>query len=144
MAIVPGAGVGYMGQLICAFDGTVAVPVAVDGHAALGMGTTEAMCIFGFANPSWVPATSAIQITYLGRQYNVQNADFDLAQVWDHYPLIELKEPLIVYPRETVLVEAEYYQNATDEIQPIGLWIKMSQQLRDMGDVLLGAGLPAS
>ncbi|GAH76092.1 unnamed protein product, partial [marine sediment metagenome] len=117
MALVPGAGVGYMGQLICAFDA-----LGIDGHADLLMGTTEAMCIFGFANPSWVPATSAIRIRYIARQYNVQNADFDLAQVWDHFPLIELKEPLIVYPRETVLVEAEYYQNATDEIQPVGLW----------------------
>ncbi|GAI46444.1 unnamed protein product, partial [marine sediment metagenome] len=56
--------------------------------------------------------------------------DFDLAQVWEHFPLIELKEPFILYPREDGLVEVRYYQNALDEIQPIGLWIKMSQDLR--------------
>jgi len=115
-------------QLICAAD--VAVPALPDNHAALAMEQTEALLIFGFANPAWVPATSAIQITYLAREYNIQNADFDLAQVWDHFPLIELKEPFILYPREDGLVEVRYYQNSDDEIQPVGLWIKMSQNLR--------------
>lgn len=86
--VVPPA--GYTGELIC--SPSVAAPAStIDNHPDLTMGTTEAICIFGFANPSWVPCTSAIQMTYLGRQYNVQNADFDLAQVWDHFPLIELK-----------------------------------------------------
>jgi len=129
MALVPGVGVGYTGEIICA---PAVAGDAVDTHGALAMGTTEAICIFGFANPSWTPATSALQITYIARQYNIQNADFDLAQVWDHFPLIELKEPLIVYPRETIRIEARYYQNATDEIQPVGLWIKMSQNIRSL------------
>ena len=129
MALVPGVGVGYTGEIICA---PAVAGDAVDTHGALTMGTTEALLIFGFANPSWTPATSAIQITYIARQYNIQNADFDLAQVWDHFPLIELKEPLIVYPRETIRIEARYYQNATDEIQPVGLWIKMSQNIRSL------------
>ena len=119
--------VGWTGELIA---GTT--PAAIDGHIALAMGTTEALLIFGFANPSWVPATSAIQITYLARQYNIQNADFDLAQIWEHFPLIELKEPFILYPREDGRVEARYYQNTADEIQPVGLWIKMSQNIRSL------------
>ncbi len=117
--------VGWTGELIA---GTT--PAVIDGHIALVMGTTEAILVFGFANPSWVPATSAIQITYLARQYNIQNADFNLAQVWEHFPLIELKEPFILYPREDGRVWARYYQNGADEIQPVGLWIKMSQNLR--------------
>jgi hypothetical protein len=112
-------------QLICAQDA-----LGVDTHAALTMATTEAILIFGFANPSWTPCTSAIQITYLARVYNIQNADFDLAQVWEHFPLIELKEPFILYPREDGMVQVRYYQNGADEIQPVGLWIKMSQNLR--------------
>ena len=124
--VVPPA--GWTGELIA---GTT--PVAIDGHTdPLAMGTTEALCIFGFANPSWTLATSAIQITYLARQYNIQNADFNLAQVWNHYPLIELKEPFILYPREDGRVEARYYQNTADEIQPVGLWIKMSQNIRSL------------
>jgi len=119
--------VGWTGELIA---GTT--PAVIDGHIALAMGMTEALLIFGFANPSWVPATSAIQITYLARQYNIQNADFNLAQVWNHYPLIELKEPFILYPREDGRVEARYYQNTADEIQPVGLWIKMSQNIRSL------------
>jgi len=129
MALVPGVGVGYTGEIICA---PAVAGDAVDTHGALTMGTTEALLVFGFANPSWTPATSALQITYIARQYNIQNADFDLAQVWDHFPLIELKEPLVVYPRETIRIEARYYQNATDEIQPVGLWIKMSQNIRSL------------
>jgi len=125
--VVPPA--GYTGEIICA---PAVAGDAVDTHGALTMGTTEAICIFGFANPSWTPCTSAIQITYIARQYNIQNADFDLAQVWDHFPIIELKEPLIVYPRETIRIEARYYQNGTDEIQPVGLWIKMSQSIRSL------------
>ncbi len=115
------------GELICA---PTAAGDGVDNHGDLTMGTTEAILIFGFANPSWVPCTSAIQITYLGRVYNIQNVGFDLAQVWEHFPLVELKEPFILYPRETGLVEVQYYQNGADEIQPVGLWIKMSQNLR--------------
>ena len=112
-------------QLICAADA-----LGIDAHAALAMGTTEAILILGFANPSWVPCSSAIQMTYLARQYNIQNADYDLAQVWEHFPLIELKEPFILYPREDGLVQVRYYQNGADEIQPVGLWIKLSQNLR--------------
>jgi len=119
--------VGWTGELIA---GTT--PAVIDGHIALAMGTTEAILIFGFANPSWTPCTSAIQITYLGRAYNIQNADFNLAQVWEHFPLIELKEPFILYPREDGRVEARYYQNGADEIQPVGLWIKMSQNIRSL------------
>ncbi len=119
--------VGWTGELIA---GTT--PAAIDGHIALAMTAVEALLVFGFANPSWVPATSAIQITYVGRQYNIQNADFGLAQVWEHFPLIELKEPFILYPREDGRVEARYYQNTADEIQPVGLWIKMSQNIRSL------------
>ena len=121
---------GYQGELICDLNAN-----AIDQKLALTMGTTEAMCIFGFANPSWVPCTSAILIDYIGRQFNIQNAGFELAQVWEHYPLIELKEPLIVYPRENIRVRVQYYQNGADEIQPIGLWIKMSQNLRGLSPV---------
>ena len=121
--------VGYTGEIICA--PAVAGDV-VDTHGALTMGTTEALLIFGFANPSWTPCTSAIQITYLARQYNIQNAGFDLTQVWEHFPLLELKEPFILYPREDGRVQARYYQNGTDEIQPVGLWIKMSQNMRSL------------
>ncbi len=122
---------GYTGELICNLNAVA----AVDTHLALTMLTTEAMCIFGFANPSWTPCTSAILIDYIARTFNIQNAGFGLAQVWDHYPLFELKEPLIVYPRETIRVRVQYYQNGADEIQPIGLWVKMSQNLRTLSPV---------
>jgi len=121
--------VGYTGEVICA---PAVAGAAVDVHGPLVMGTTEAILVFGLADPSWTPGVSAIQINYLARQYNIQNADFDLAQVWEHFPLIELKEPFILYPREDGQIWARYYQNGFDEIQPIGLWIKMSQNMRSL------------
>lgn len=122
--------VGWTGEVI---SGPAIAGDAVDVHAnALTMGTTEAILVFGFVNPSWVPCVNAIQIQYLARQYNIQNADFDIAQVFTQYPLVELKEPFILYPREDGRVWARYYQNGADEIQPVGLWIKMSQNMRSL------------
>ncbi len=109
-------------------------------HADLAMGTTEAILIFGFANPSWWPCTSAIQLTYLARVYNIQNADFNLAQIWEHFPLIELKEPFVLYPREDGRVRVYYNQIGDDLLQPVGLWVKMSQNLRAMAPTALLMG----
>ncbi len=120
--------VGYTGEIICA---PAVAGDAIDTHGALTMGTTEAIMIFGFADPAWWgTCVSAIQITYLARAYNIQNADFELSQIFQQFPLIELKEPFVLYPREDGRVTAWYYQNGWDMLQPIGLWIKMSQNLR--------------
>lgn len=113
-------------QVICAQDA-----LGADTHGALTMTQWEGLLLFGFANPSMTPCTTAIQITYLAQAFNIQNAYFGLSQVTDsYYPFVELKEPLILYPQEQGLVTARYPFNATDELTPVGLWIKMSQNLR--------------
>ena len=123
-----GAPVPGTRQVICAQD---AVPA--DTHGALTMTQWEALLLFGFSNPSMTPCTTAIQITYLAQQFNIQNAYFGLSQVTDsYYPFVELKEPLVLYPQESGLVEARYPFAATDELTPVGLWIKMSQNLRSL------------
>jgi len=96
----------------------------------LTMAATEALLFFAFTDPAAQPCVTALQITYLGRLYNIQVTDFDLAQVFSGFPLFELKEPLILYPREGALIQVIYDRAVTDEMRPIGLWIKMSQNLR--------------
>ena len=116
------------GQIVCAQDAG-----GIDTHGALTMTPWEAFLLFGFANPSLTPCTTAIQITYLAQASNIQNAYFGLSQVTDSYfPFVELKEPLIIYPQETGIVQVRYPFNATDELTPVGLWVKMSQNLRSL------------
>lgn len=112
-------------QVVCAQDA-----VGADVHLALTMTTTEALLIFGFANPSWTPVCTGLQLTYLAQAYNIQWADFNLLQPFTDTPLIELKEPFVLYPQESGLVQARYSLNGADELQPVGLWIKMAQNLR--------------
>jgi len=116
-------------QVICAADAGGA-----DTHLALAMGTTEAIIILGFANPSLTPCSTAIQATYNAQAYNIQNMDYNLTQAVEDFALIELKEPIIVYPQEQILIQARYSVNGADELQPIGLWIKMSQNLRALAN----------
>lgn len=98
----------------------------------LAMATTEALLIFAFADPAPQPAVTALQITYLSRQYNIETIDFDQTQAFSGWPLLELKEPLIIYPREDALVQVIYNRAVTDGLRPIGLWIKMSSNLRTL------------
>ena len=115
-------------QIICAPDA-----LGIDTHGALTMATTEAFLLFGFANTSVTPVTTAIQITYLAQTYNIQNCYFGLGQVTEsYYPFVELKEPLVIYPQESGLVTVRYSVNGADELTPVGLWIKMSQNLRSL------------
>jgi hypothetical protein len=112
-------------QIICAQDA-----LGIDTHGDLTMAITEALLIFGFANPSWTPVSTAIQPNYLGQAFNVQWCAYDLVQPFTETPLIELKEPFILYPRENGNITVRYSVNGADELQPIGLWVKMAQNLR--------------
>lgn len=44
--------------------------------------------------------------------------------------IIELKQPLIVFPYESCRVNVSYSLPSCDELQPIGLWIKTSEKMR--------------
>jgi len=100
----------------------------------LEMDLAECLMIFGFADPVWVGAAcpSAIQLRYLAQDYNIQNCDFSLVQPFQNTPILELKEPFVIYPRETGRVEVYYFQAGDDWLQPVGLWIKMASDLRDL------------
>lgn len=98
----------------------------------LPMADEEGLAIFGFANPAAALCVDAIQITYVAQAYNVQNLDFELANPFIGDSIVELKQPLFLFPKESALVRVKYYRVGSDELRPIGLWIKMSSALRNL------------
>ena len=104
---------------------------AVGSKVALVMADEEGLALFGFANPASSPLVDAMQITYIAQAYNIQNLDFELANPFVGDSIVELKQPLFIFPKETALVEVRYFDApASDELRPIGLWVKMSSALR--------------
>ena len=104
---------------------------AVAGHAAeLPMTTVEGLALLGFANPAAQLCVDTVQVSYIAQAYNIQNLDFELANPFIGDSIVELKQPLFIFPQETALVNVHYYRVGSDELRPIGIWVKMSQALR--------------
>jgi len=112
-------------QMVCAADA-----LGANAHAALTMALTEGFALLGWVNPAAIPCTSAFAVQYLGVNYNVQNLAFENADIDYGYPLIELKQPLFIWPGETGLVTVRYFQAGIDNLTPVGLWIKTANNLR--------------
>jgi len=96
----------------------------------LPMATTEGFALLGFANPAAALCVDAVQVTYIAQAYNIQNLDFEMANPFVGDSIVELKQPLYIFPQETALVNVKYYRPGIDELRPIGLWVKMSSNLR--------------
>ena len=103
---------------------------AVGSKVALAMADEEGIALLGFANPAAALCVDAVQITYLAQLYNIQNLDFELANPFIGDAICELKQPLFIYPKESALVTVHYYRAGTDELRPIGLWVKMASAMR--------------
>ncbi len=99
-------------------------------HGDLTMAVNEGIAVFGFANPAATPCVSAIQPNYLAQAYNVQNCDFELTNPFVGDAIVEMKQPLYIYPSEAGRINVRYYRAGNDEMRPIGIWVKMSQALR--------------
>lgn len=102
-------------------------------HAALAIQSAihpEGIFIGGFSNGGASPCIDAIQMVYLADTYNIQNLDFDYVnpEVGDSF--VELKQPLFLFPNETILISMRYYKPGIDETRTIGCWIKMASDLR--------------
>lgn len=104
--------------------------LGVNTHGDLAMAVNEGIAVLGFANPAAALCIDAIQVTYLAQAKNIQNLDFELANAFVGDAIVEMKQPLFVYPSETARIDARYYRAGNDEARPIGLWVKMSQNLR--------------
>lgn len=100
--------------------------------AELTMAADEGLAILGFADPIETPRVDAIQITKIAEINNIQNLDFRLANRDVGDAICELKQPLFLFPYETALINVKYFSMTDDELRPLGLWVKMSQDLRNL------------
>lgn len=123
--------VGDIGVVSNFIEGAMSLSVPAAHGNPLPMATTEGLALLGFANPAATLCVDTVQITYLAQVYNIQNLDFELANPFIGDAIVELKQPLFIFPQETALVNINYYRSGfNDELRPIGIWVKMSQNLR--------------
>lgn len=121
-------GAGDIGVVSNFIEGDWAIASA---HGSpLPMADEEGIALLGFANPAAALCVDTLQITYLSQLYNIQNLDFELANPFIGDSIIELKQPLFIFPKETSLLTVHYYRAGIDEMRPIGLWVKMASNLR--------------
>ncbi len=125
--LVPGSTLQY----VCQPDA-----LGANAHAALSLsgnpvGTNnEAIVILGFMNPAPTPCTSAFSIQYLGVNYNIQNLSFEKVNMEYGDSIIELAQPLFIWPNENALLQVRYNRAGVDQLEPIGLWIKIATNMR--------------
>jgi len=122
-------GAGDIGVVSNFIEGDYAIAPAGHSHH-LPMADEEGIALLGFANPAAALCVDTLQITYLAQLYNIQNLDFELANPFIGDSIIELKQPLFIYPKESALLTVHYYRVGIDELRPIGLWVKMASNLR--------------
>lgn len=107
------------------------------GAAAKTLSLYESMIFLGWYNPLPDPCADAFQITLNTDVYDVQDLDFDKVNADNGEPIIEFKEPFIVPPNESALIQVYYYRTGTDGMRPLGLWFEEAKNLRSLTDVLL-------
>lgn len=100
--------------------------------AELTMGEEEAMVWLGFYNPALTPCVDSFQIIMNTTPFDLQGLDFDMAQAQLGDPIIPLREPWTLPPEQSAEVLAYYFQTGTDEMRPLGIWIKESRNLRTL------------
>lgn len=96
------------------------------------MGEEEGFIYLANYNPAMLPCVDALKITMNTEPFDAQTLDFNQVQVQLGDPIIELKEPWTLPPEQSGEVEAYYFQTGTDEMTPLGIWVKMAKNLRDI------------
>jgi len=117
---------------VVAIANVVFIQSPADTGAELAMATTEGLAILGFANPAAALCVDTVQISYLAQLANIQNLDFEMANPFIGDSICELKQPLYIYPQESASITVRYYRAGIDELRPIGIWVKMAQNLRTL------------
>lgn len=104
--------------------------------AELTMGEEEAMVWLAFYNPALAPCVDSFQIIMNTEPFDIQALDFEMAHEYMGDPIVEFKEPWTLPPEQSGEILAYYFQTGTDEMRPLGVWIKKSREMRDLTDVL--------
>ena len=99
------------------------------------MGEEEAMVWLAFYNPAQVPCIDALQIQMNTEPFDIQSLDFDQVHLQMGDVIIELKEPWTLPPEQSGLINVYYFQAGTDEMRPLGIFIKQAKNLRTLGTV---------
>jgi len=94
------------------------------------MGEEEAMVWMAFYNPAQIPCVDAFQIQMNTEPFDIQSLDFDQVHIETGDVIIELKEPWTLPPEQSGLVNVHYFQIGTDEMRPLGIFIKMAKNMR--------------
>lgn len=113
-----------------AATGTKAFFEGATTGSALTLSEEECLIWLGFYNPALSPCSDAFQITINTDLFDIQGLDFDQVQVDKGDPIIEFKEPWILPPEEAGEIDVYYFQTGTDDLRPIGLWIKEAKNMR--------------
>jgi len=96
------------------------------------MGEEEGMVWTAFYNPAQVPCVDAFQITMNTEPFDIQSLDFDQVHLQTGDVIIEFKEPWTLPPEQSGLINVSYFQQGTDEMRPLGIWVKMAKNLRNL------------
>jgi len=96
------------------------------------MGEEEAMVWLAWYNPAQTPCVDAFQITMNTEPFDVQSLDFDQVHIQTGDVIIEFKEPWTLPPEQSGLINVQYFQAGTDEMRPLGIYIKMAKNLRNL------------
>jgi len=94
------------------------------------MDEEEGMVWLAFYNPATVSCVDAIQITMNTEPFDIQSLDFEQVHTELGDVIIELKEPWTLPPEQSGKILAYYFRTGTDEMRPLGIWIKMAKNLR--------------
>lgn len=100
--------------------------------AALTMGEEEGQVWLAFYNPAQTPCVDAFQITQNTEPFDLQSLDFEQVQEQTGDVIIEFKEPWTLPPEQSGEMSAYYFRTGTDEMRPLGIWIKMAKNLRTL------------
>jgi len=98
----------------------------------LTMGEEEAMVWLAFYNPAQQPCVDAFQITMNTEPFDLQSLDFEQVHIEQGDVIIEMKEPWTLPPEQSGEISAYYFRTGTDEMRPLGIWIKMAKILRTL------------
>jgi len=98
----------------------------------LTMGEEEAMIWLAFYNPAQVPCIDSFQITMNTEPFDLQSLDFEQVHEQTGDVIIEFKEPWTLPPEQSGEINAYYFRNGTDEMRPLGIWIKQARNLRTL------------
>lgn len=98
----------------------------------LTMGEEEGMVWLAFYNPAQQSCVDAFQITMNTEPFDLQSLDFEQVHLQTGDVIIELKEPWTLPPEQSGEISAYYSRTGTDEMRPLGIWVKMAKNLRTL------------